>query len=307
LGIADFYDDRMNLWTAYVIPNFIIMYVCWAFITPLFIKRKILLALGAILLAFSTFSILSFYFNSSASLQMPLPVWIEFIQGFDDAVRFGLPMIFLRCAVHYVFEFRREDQLKREQLTTELAYLKNQINPHFLFNTLNNIAVLADLYPDRVTPTIVELSNVLRYQIYESEKSSVLLENEVENLRQNLNLEAMRLNEVDANINVEGDITGVEVAPLVFLPFLENALKHSVNPSGLATILAYFTMESDKKLYFNIKNSKPPVKPIHLAGGLGLKNIQRRLELLYPNKHELTITDSKDWYEVTLRLEVIHK
>jgi sensor histidine kinase YesM len=303
LGIVNFYDDNTRLWTTYIIPNFIVMYISWGLIAPLLIKRKIFLALGGTLLTYSIFSILSFYFNPTDRFGEPIPVWVEFIQGFDDAVRFGLPMIFLRSVVHFIHEFKREEGIKREQLSTELAYLKNQINPHFLFNTLNNIAVLADLFPERVTPTIVELSNVLRYQLYESEKSRVLLFNEVENLRQNLNLEAMRLNEVEANINVEGDITGVEVAPLLFLPFLENALKHSVNPSGLATISAYFTMETDKKLYFNIKNSKPPVKPIHIAGGLGLKNIQRRLELLYPNKHELTIVDSKEWYEVTLRLE----
>ena len=285
--------------------NFILIYVNLLIVTPFLLRKEF----GSFFLIFvgtlSIYSIASFWFNHTIVAPGDVtPVWVEFIQGIDDAFGVSVQVIFLRFFVEYLYEFKQKQEQKNEQLASELAYLKNQINPHFLFNTLNNIAVLADLYPERVTPTIIELSNVLRYQLYESEKNTVLLTREIENLRQNLNLEAMRLNEVKARIEVAGNVSGIEVAPLLFLPFLENAMKHSANPSGIATIEILFKMENEKTLVFTAKNSKPPVKPKQIAGGLGLKNIQRRLELIYPQKHELNISDSKDWYFVSLKIKL---
>ena len=305
LGIINMKFGGVNIWKAYLIPDFILLYVLLLFVTPFLIQKKIVKFILVFLAILSVYSIGSFWFNPTIVAPDDVtPIWVEFIQGFDDAFDLAVKVVFLRFFVQYLYELKREQDKKTEQMASELAYLKNQINPHFLFNTLNNIAVLADLFPERVTPAIVELSNVLRYQLYESEKNTVLLSKEVENLRQNLNLEAMRLNEAKASIEVEGNISSVEVAPLLFLPFLENALKHSANPSGIATIEVLFKMENEKTLIFTSKNSKPPVKPKQIAGGLGLKNIQRRLELIYPQKHELTISDTKDWYFVSLTLHI---
>ena len=207
----------------------------------------------------------------------------------------------LRLMVEFLYTQQRIQTLRNENLSSELAFLKSQINPHFLFNTLNNIAVLSEKYPEKVIQTIIDLSNVLRYQLYESDKEKVLLSKEIENLRQNLNLEAMRLNDVEKDIRVEGNINGVNVAPLLFLPFLENALKHSADPSGKAFIDMAFKMDNNV-LTFTAENSKPALKPKHLSGGIGLKNIQRRLALLYPQKYILTIEDLPKAYKVTLVL-----
>jgi LytS/YehU family sensor histidine kinase len=220
---------------------------------------------------------------------------------FVGGVETFLQVTGLRIMVEYLYTQQRIQALRNENLSTELAFLKSQINPHFLFNTLNNIAVLSEKYPEKVTPTIIDLSNVLRYQLYESDKETVLLSKEIENLRQNLSLEAMRLNDVDTEIRVEGHINGATVAPLLFLPFLENALKHSADPSGKAFIDIAFKMDVNV-LTFTAENSKPALKPKQLSGGIGLKNIQRRLALLYPQKHILTIEDLPAAFKVTLVL-----
>lgn len=305
LGIINVDFGGKNMWTAYIIPEFTLIYANLLIVGPLLTRRKFVGVLLTCIATVTIYAVTSFWFNPTTVAPADItPIWVEFIQGSDDAFSISTKVVFLRFAVQYLYEFKREQEEKTEQLTSELAYLKNQINPHFLFNTLNNIAVLADLFPERVTPAIIELSNVLRYQLYESEKNTVLLSKEVENLRQNLNLEVMRLNEAKVNISVGCDITGIEVAPLLFLPFLENALKHSANPSGIATIELYFTIVNKNTLLFTAKNSKPPVKPKQIAGGLGLKNIQRRLELIYPQKHELSIDDTKDWYFVSLKINL---
>ena len=305
LGIINIDFGGKNMWTAYIIPEFILIYANLLIVGPLLTRRKFVGVLLTCVATVTVYAITSFWFNPTTFEPGDVtPVWVEFIQGSDDAFSISTKVIFLRFIVQYLYEFKRKQEEKTEQLTSELAYLKNQINPHFLFNTLNNIAVLADLFPERVTPAIIELSNVLRYQLYESEKNTVLLSKEVENLRQNLNLEAMRLNEAKVNISVGCDMTGVEVAPLLFLPFLENAIKHSADPSGVAIIELYFTIVNKNTLLFTSKNSKPPVKPKQVAGGLGLKNIQRRLELIYPQKHELSIDDTKDWYSVSLKINL---
>lgn len=209
----------------------------------------------------------------------------------------------LRIMIEYFYASQRMQALRSEKLHSELAYLKNQINPHFLFNTLNNIATLSETRPERVTPTIVQLSKVLRYQLYESEKNEVLLTNEIENLRHNLDLEALRLNNARTEIGVVGNPNGLMVAPLLFLPFLENAVKHSADSSGGAVMDFQFKIE-EKTLIFTAENSKPAVAPKHIAGGIGLKNIRRRLELLYPKRHELDIAESPDKFRVVLKLDL---
>ena len=157
------------MWTAYIIPEFILIYANLLIGGYFIERRKFIAVLLTCIATVTIYAVTSFWFNHTVVAPNDItPVWVEFIQGSDDAFSIATKVIFLRFIVQYLYEFKRKQEEKTEQLTSELAYLKNQINPHFLFNTLNNISVLADLYPERVTPTIVELSNVLRYQLYES-------------------------------------------------------------------------------------------------------------------------------------------
>jgi sensor histidine kinase YesM len=262
----------------------------------LFRKKIVIYLLGSVLSLFLFPYLENNFYPPDASSTFFYAFHVPFINGVETY----LQVTGLRIMVEFLYTQKMLQELKTQNFQTELAYLKSQINPHFLFNTLNNIAVISEKYPEKVTPILIELSNVLRYQLYESEKTSVLLSKEIENLRHYLQLEAMRLNNAQCDLRVEGFVNGFKVAPLLFLPFFENAVKHSANPSGKTTIDILFRIE-EKNLIFIAKNSKSPFKSNQL-GGIGLKNIQRRLELLYPNKYTLAIDDGTNEYCVKLTI-----
>ena len=270
----------------------------WFAIPKLLLRQKILL--------YGFFSVLSLcLFAYVQNFLYPYPEATSFFENYHYRFVAGMEILIqatsLRLFVEFIHSERQNQILRNENLHTELAYLKNQLNPHFLFNVLNNIAVISEKYPEKVTPTIIELSNVLRYQLYESEKESVLLSKEIKSIEQYLNLEAMRLNDATWKVREEGNIKGVTVAPLLFLPFIENATKHSADPSGKVTIDVLFKVENDT-LIFIAKNTKPTTKAKQLDGGIGLKNIQRRLELLYPQRHTLLINDTTESYTVEMKI-----
>jgi sensor histidine kinase YesM len=286
-----------------VVSDFAFVYINFFLLIPFLLKKKKILAYTiACFLLISIYMAFNYWYfyttEDRANISLFLATFIEFIKAFE----YYLQVTALRFIVEYFYNYEKILEKEKQKLQMELAYLKSQINPHFLFNTLNNIATLSEIAPERVTPTVIELSNVLRYQLYESEKESVFLSNEIDNLQQNLNLEAMRLNEAAVTLNVEGNPTGIMVAPLIFLPFIENALKHSADPSGISTIDILFEIK-EKNIIFTSKNSKPSFKTKQLAGGLGLKNIKRRLEILYPEKHELKIEENEKEYKVRLSIE----
>ncbi len=286
------------------VSDFAFVYINLYILIPYFAKRKkmgiYIISTIALIIAYMLFNY--FYFKAYGSTDdenIILIIFREFVVAFE----FYTLSTGLLFVVEYLYSYEKNIEKERQNRQIELAYLKNQINPHFLFNTLNNIATLSEVYPERVTSVVIELSNVMRYQLYESEKESVLLTNEIENLRQNLNLEVMRLNDSKAEIRVEGNPNGIKVAPLLFLPFLENALKHSADPSGKSIIEVLFVIK-EGSIVFTSNNSKPRIKAKQVAGGLGLKNIVRRLEILYPNRHTLSIENLDSEYKVRLEVKV---
>jgi two-component system, LytTR family, sensor kinase len=282
----------------------VLMYIGFVYFHVFFLipkvlfSKKIVFYIVATLISLLSFTYLEFIFFEINTMSI---TFTSLHDPIVNGIETYLQVTGLRIIVEYLYTQKRLQELRTESLTTELSYLKSQLNPHFLFNTLNNIAVLSEKYPEKVTSTIVDLSNVLRYQLYESEKEQVFLSKEIENLRQNLELEALRLNDVRHNIRVEGNINATTVAPLLFLPFLENAVKHSADLAGKVYIDIVFKIE-DNILIFTAENSKPPIKARQLLGGIGLKNIRRRLALLYPEKHELTIEETPLIYKAILTL-----
>jgi two-component system, LytTR family, sensor kinase len=282
----------------------ILLYIGFVYFHVFFLIPKVLFNKKITLYIIASLLSIAFFMYNEYLLFLPeveMSIFYNFHYPLINGIETYLQITGLRIMVEFLYTQKRLQELHTETLNTELAYLKSQINPHFLFNTLNNIAVLSEIYPEKVTSTIIDLSNVLRYQLYESEKEQVSLAKEIENLRQNLKLEALRLNDVQHDIRVEGPINGVTVAPLLFTPFLENAVKHSADPSSKVFIDISFKIV-DNILIFKAENSKPSIKAKQLAGGIGLKNIQRRLALLYPNKHTLSIEDTPSVFKVTLTL-----
>ncbi|MFP9115902.1 sensor histidine kinase [Flavobacterium sp. RHBU_3] len=193
--------------------------------------------------------------------------------------------------------------LEQAKTNAELEQLKNQINPHFLFNMLNNANVLTKKDPDKASEVLVKLSDLLRYQLYDSSRLKVLLTSDIHFLEDFLNLEKVRRDNFHFMISKEGNLSGVQIPPLLFITFVENAVKHNNDASRQSYVHLYFDI-IDNELYFKCVNSKPTVKAVKKTGGLGLANIKRRLELLFPLSHMLKIEDEQETYTVTLIIKI---
>lgn len=205
----------------------------------------------------------------------------------------------------------KQKEIENEKLTSELRFLKAQINPHFLFNTLNNLYYLAFTQSPNTTEVIAKLSQMMRYMIYESNHPKVLLSREIEYMENYISLEKLRLNDqIPIAFEVIGDPNRVQIAPLVLITFLENAFKHGVgNNFAAAWIEVKIEIkEADQenalpKIIYTVKNSKLPTGNNLEKSGIGLQNVQRRLELSYPHSHTLAVQDEKESYGVRLEID----
>jgi len=220
-------------------------------------------------------------------------------------ISFGL-LIFGTSALllfkYWIGYSQRIDELASSTLQSELKFLKKQINPHFLFNMLNNANVLIKKNPEEASRVLFKLEDMLRYQINDSAKEQVLLSSEIHFLNDFLNLEKVRRDKFEYVISKEGDISEVWLPPLLFIPFVENAVKHNVDSENSSYVYLGFKVW-DKQLEFQCINSKPKIAlQKNEVGGLGLKNIKRRLELLFPERYTLEIEESEISYTVYLHL-----
>ena len=215
----------------------------------------------------------------------------------------------LRFAVDW-FEFEaRKKEVENQRLTAELNFLKAQINPHFLFNTLNNLYYLAYTKSENTTEVIAKLSQMMRYMIYDSNHPRVLLSKEIEYMQSYISLERLRLNnQIPIDFTIEGNTENVWIAPLIFITFLENAFKHGVsNNNPKAWIKINIRLEGYECTYI-VENSKAPATPNSSEkSGIGLQNVQRRLELSYPNQYAIKIEDKQDVYFVQLNLNLSNR
>jgi sensor histidine kinase YesM len=205
---------------------------------------------------------------------------------------------------HWARNERYIAKLEAATLQAELEQLQNQINPHFLFNMLNNILVLIRENPEEAVIVLHKLSDMLKYLYKKKKKNEVLLNDDIHFLTDFLNLEKIRRDRFEFSVSIENDAGKLFVPPLLFLPFVENAVKHgndAVNPSY---IRLNFGIKGDF-LHFICCNSKPvsPRKK-NEYNGLGLINIQRRLELLFDNSHTLDITEDEITYTVQLTIKL---
>lgn len=194
-------------------------------------------------------------------------------------------------------------ELKEQKKSAELTALKNQLNPHFLFNTLNNLYVLALKKSDDTTKVIQKLSTILDYILYGCNDDYVALEKEIQLIENYLSLEKIRYGD-RVNISFSKNITGKEViAPLLLLTFIENAFKHGVTEEiNQATINITITKQNNQ-LEFTVENSKPTgVTSENKKQAIGLKNIKKQLELLYPKAYDLVIDNTVSTYTANLKL-----
>lgn len=197
----------------------------------------------------------------------------------------------------------RRKEIEHEKLAAELNFLKAQINPHFLFNTLNNLYYLAYTKSDNTTEVIAKLSQMMRYMIYDSNHPKVLLSKEIEYMQNYISLERLRLNDqIPINFELKGDIENRWITPLIFITFLENAFKHGVNNSNPKAWVNVSIQVDGNECIYKVENSIPEKSDLHEKSGIGLLNVKRRLDLSYPAQYTLVSEDKKDVYFVQLTL-----
>lgn len=199
------------------------------------------------------------------------------------------------------------NRLMQEKLQTELEFLKGQINPHFMFNTLNNLYAEARKHEDRtVSNGIAKLSHMMRYMIYDSNVEKVSLDKEIQYIRSYIELQKLRVSVGDPfeiTLEAEGVDMSAKLAPILFIPFVENAFKYGMNPNKPSYIR--IRISSDRgRLHFHIVNTKTNILSVESASGIGLTNVRRRLSLLYPGRHELIIKDEEEIFTVDLILDI---
>ena len=188
--------------------------------------------------------------------------------------------------------------------STELNYLRKQTNPHFLFNSLNSIYSLAYKKSDLVPDAIVTLSEMMRYMLYETDNKSVFLEKEINYIKNYLELQKLRLNNIEnITINIHGETKNKYIEPLLLISFIENAFKYGTDYKGAAFVKIKITIDEDV-LDFWVENKIENHRKDPENSGIGLTNIESRLNLLYPNAHQLTIIETDSKYSVHLNLKL---
>lgn len=215
----------------------------------------------------------------------------------------ALYAIVLLLSVDWVVRYRHEKELEELNKTTELALLRSQINPHFLFNTLNNINSFSTRDPEKTSFAIIKLSDIMRYMLYDAANETVMLEQEVEHINNYISLQKLRYEKKDfVKFNVTGNLSKVYIPPMIFLPFVENAFKHgSISVAEGITI----DLKIDKSMIrFICKNKIKQRNDTEKTnvGGLGIKNIKRRLELLFTDSYDLNLRNDNNNYTVDLKI-----
>lgn len=217
-------------------------------------------------------------------------------------------LIFGSSTLSYIIEkwYLSEEQKKSitlDQIKTELAFLKAQINPHFLFNTLSNIYVLAIKQSEQTPDAVMKLSSLMRYVLSEAQSATVPLEKEINYLRQFIDLQKIRFTDkMNVDFNVTGTIQQHEIAPLILIPFIENAIKYGISTSENSSINIHLTLVDNILLLRTDNSIYNTDNIVSTTTGIGLKNVKRRLDLLYPDKHELIIKQQENKFYVEFKL-----
>jgi two-component system LytT family sensor kinase len=213
----------------------------------------------------------------------------------------GIYAVLIRFMIDWFDSQKLKDELINQRQSSELALLRSQVNPHFLFNTLNNIYSLVYKKSDEAPAAVMKLSRIMRYMLYDSNNEKVQLEKEVDYLKSFIELQELRINQKGyVEFKIEGDIENRTIAPMLLIPFVENAFKHGGknHTPGIRIHLA----SEPTRILFEVTNYK---KRNLLAQndemrGIGLQNTKRRLELLYHGKHELKIDDIQEMFRINL-------
>ncbi|HEY9005417.1 MAG TPA: histidine kinase [Ohtaekwangia sp.] len=291
----------------------------FVFIPRLYFKKKYILYAGCIVAGFLIITLLPSFLTGHNPFVKPLAFAIPPTQGVQHNVPKPEGFTFIEEIRHHIFLYvsvilfsvllRVRNRLYKTELArnyAEIVSLKTQINPHFLFNTLNNIYATAVREKSPTTAsTILKLSGLMRYVVTETSNGFVSLEKEISYINDYIELQRIRLDKrVQLSYSVTGIIGEQQLSPLLLIPFIENAFKHGVNPDEESSINILITI-SDKKLKLTVENNKVKVaQDPHTKSGHGIENTKARLQLLYPGKHFLILSEDENHFRVQLTLDL---
>jgi len=193
-------------------------------------------------------------------------------------------------------------RMEKESVENQLAFLRNQVSPHFFMNTLNNIHSLIDFDTTEAKDSVIRLSRLMRHLLYDSEADKIPLQKELEFVQNYVDLMKLRFsNKVNIQLEIPGHIPDKTIPPLLFTSFLENAFKHGIHIQGASFVSIAFAFV-DEQLVFAMKNSNPHLQKEEEQTGIGIENSRKRLDLLYGNQYSLEINDGKEEFLLTLTL-----
>ena len=311
LGFEDNPQYKMNL---YLLPSRMAMtYILIYWILPrfLFTKKYLIFTLLILLHAIIFGLIITFQLSlagipSEHRFQVIRPI----IMNYQIPATAAAIVLFKRWYLiqQYSLTLEKEKfELEYENLEAELNFLKSQIHPHFLFNTLNNLYALTLKKSDKASEVVIQLSNMLDHMLYSSKASEVSLEKEIDQLKEYINLERINYGDrLNLEMDVSGDISENKIAPLIMLPFVENSFKHGVSTDTKSPFVKIQIEVQKNMFHFIIQNSYNPnnVKEESYSKGIGLSNVKRRLELLYTDKYQLKIKRDNSVFQVFLDIDL---
>jgi LytS/YehU family sensor histidine kinase len=282
--------------------------VLYLFFPKLLIPKKYLWFAVVALVSLVLITLLHYFINMLIFPEMRnegfvLRFWFSslIITGYTTALALGIKLL-----KYWNYRERYIQELSNARLEAELKFLKAQIHPHFLFNTMNNLYTLSLKQSKKVPEIIEKLSDLLRYMAYEVSHPRVALADEIEQLKNYMALEKLRYGDkLELSFTVNGKIDEVKIAPLLLLPFVENSFKHGVSGKlGSSWITISLLIDQDR-LHFKVENSQPTGinDEAGYTKGIGLKNVKRRLELIYKDQYDLRIVN-EDTHLVVLKIKL---
>ncbi len=301
----------------YILASYLLLY---GLIPHLLFKRRYLLFVVGFLLNFVVSSLILGLMLISWVEGSFLISWAEIQIAYEDPMMiwatFGsmLPTLMLVLGIGVVKRWMRIQRQNRflvqNNLRTELELLKAQLNPHFLFNAINSIYFLIRKDPELAEDSLSRFSEMLRYQLYECDHAFVPLDQEIQYVQNYVELSKLRKgNRVSVTVEIDPQLIGLAVAPFLLIPLIENAFKHvSVSAQQQNEVQIYLTRDTTR-LQVQIRNTQKPNPPDSQVadqpvGGIGLANLRRRLELVYPNTHQLSVTSDGKWFHTYLEIPI---
>lgn len=276
-----------------------------------------ILAVLATIFVANAFIVIGYYITALLSERSFLEIFdilpnqylkVFFVWSLPSTVAIMTLAMSIKLGKNWIESERRRSRLEKENLETELKYLKSQVNPHFLFNTINSIFALIHRNPDLASESLASFSDMLRYQLYECNDAEIALSKELAFLESFIDLEKLRLDESHTEVATTIENLSDEnqqIAPLILLPFVENAFKHVSKQKACKNFIRTHIEADEKQLLFKIENSAnregKQSEPIYESSGIGLKNVSRRLDLIYGKRHELRIEESSTF---SVRLKI---